>query len=137
MNVTDILKAKKISCTEVREKILSAMLYKEPLSRKEITSLVDIHLNRITLYRTLREFIDKNIMVRIQDDKGVEKFFLNYENKNEHIHFKCSCCDKLFSFPGEDLKLSLLPKGYVAREKKLFITGVCNKCNKMHRFKNA
>lgn len=129
MDANDILKAKKISHTGIREKILDIFLYKAPLTQKELMLLANFKLNRITLYRTLRAFLNKGVIVRIYDDKGQEKFFLNYENKKDHVHFKCIKCGKLFSFPGKVFKYRSLPKGYVAKEKKLFITGICNQCS--------
>ena len=129
MNVTDILKAKKMSRTGIREKVLSAMLNVGLVTQKEIIALMDFDLNRITLYRTLREFMNKGIIVRIYDEKGVEKFFLNVDNRRDHVHFKCVKCGKLFSFPGKVFKYRSLPKGYIAKEKKLFITGICNECS--------
>ncbi|MGH2648933.1 MAG: Fur family transcriptional regulator [Ginsengibacter sp.] len=129
MDATDILKAKKISRTPIREKMLNIMSNKGPLTQKEIMELANFDLNRITLYRTLRKFINGGIVVRIYDDSGSEKFYLNSENTKNHIHFKCTVCGNLYSIPHKDFQFRALPKGFTIKEKKLFIKGICSKCN--------
>ncbi len=129
MDLIDILKSHHINHTSAREQLLQALYNREPLTRQEIIKTASFKLNRITLYRTLREFVNKNVIVRIQDDNGADRYFLNYVDKKDHIHFKCIHCGKLYSFPNQTFNYKSLPKGYIAKEKKLFITGICNKCN--------
>jgi len=93
MEAIDILKNHKINRTPSREKIVNIIQQKGPLTQNELKKLADFRLNRITIFRCLRLFINKGIIVRLQDHDGVQKYFLNNEKQTDYVHFKCSRCN--------------------------------------------
>lgn len=89
-------------------------------------------LSRTTIYNTLKTFEEKNLVqsVQIEDDK------LRYDTiMQEHLHFKCMKCGKIFDiFDDEQIadqrtKIgSLLPNGFSSTKVQTNIWGVCSEC---------
>ena len=128
MEATDILKKHKINRTPSREKIVNIIQQKGPLTQNELKKLADFRLNRTTIFRCLRLFINKGIIIRLQDNDGVHKYFLNNEKQTDYVHFKCSRCNTLYPLFKTVIKYHSLPKGFIVTKRNLFIVGICKKC---------
>lgn len=104
---------------------------KNTLSLKEIESQLE-KFDRITLYRTLKLFIEKGLMHEILHSNG-KKYALCKDECNEHhhqhnhLHFHCSKCDESFCVENKLSDLDL--PGYYIENSDLNVYGVCKKCN--------
>lgn len=82
--------------------------------------------SKTTIYNSIRTLVEKGLIrtVSIEDD------FVRYDaNTQDHGHFKCLSCGKLYDFPAswpseppEELK------GFLIETKDQFFYGVCNLC---------
>ncbi|NQX82553.1 MAG: transcriptional repressor [Flavobacteriaceae bacterium] len=126
------LKNKDISQTPFRRdvlKIFNSHKNAIPLSviEQELSSY-----NRVTLYRTIKSFIEKNIIHEIVISGEESKYALSKENKDtpyqQHIHFKCRSCNILFCSELDKAITISLEKHKIERL-DIQAFGICNKCN--------
>ena len=134
MEARHLLKDFKLKNTNCREEVLELMLSNEyALSHSDIESQVDSTIDRVTVYRTLRTFLDKGLIHKVLDDGGVTKYALCHDcslehHHHEHVHFKCSVCGQTICL--DDIKIPAvpLPEGFKTQEKNLLIQGICKTC---------
>lgn len=104
------------------------------LSYADIEKEAGSAFDRVTVYRTLKSFLDKGIIHKILDDNGGLKYGLCSEycseaqHKHDHVHFKCSKCGQTSCLDGVDIPEIELPNGYKPEEVNLLIQGVCSDC---------
>src|SRR5690349_998633 len=129
-----LLRSFKLRSTPNRQDILDLFLLRNyALSQSDIEKEVHNHLDRVTVYRTLKTFLDKGLIHKVLDDEGSLKYALCNEactvanHHHDHVHFKCTKCgqNNCLSIEVPSIKL---PKGYRAREVNLLIQGVCESC---------
>ena len=94
-----LLKSFKMRSTPSRQEILRLFLRKDyALSHGDIEKEISNELDRVTVYRTLKTFLDKGIIHKVLDDEGSLKYALcseactNAEHHHDHVHFKCTIC---------------------------------------------
>lgn len=129
-----LLKTFKMRSTPSRQEILHLFLRKDyALSHGDIEKEISNSLDRVTVYRTLKTFLDKGLIHKVLDDEGSLKYALCNEacsvsgHHHDHVHFKCikcgqtNCLDTVIP----DVKL---PRGYKAQEINVLIQGVCERC---------
>lgn len=130
-----ILKDFRLRKTSSRSEILNLFIaHPHALSYSDIEKEVAASYDRVTVYRTLKTFLDKGVVHKVLDDAGSLKYALckdhctSGEHHHEHVHFKCVNCGLTNCL--EDVKIPTvqLPKGYRARELNLLIQGSCSKC---------
>jgi Fur family ferric uptake transcriptional regulator len=121
--------------TPNREEILDLFIEKNyALSHSDIEKEIDASLDRVTVYRTLKTFLDKGLIHKVLDDEGSLKYALCKEactvaeHHHDHVHFKCIKCGQT-SCLNVEVPVIKLPKGYQANEVNLLIQGVCERCN--------
>lgn len=104
------------------------------LSHSDIEKEIDNSLDRVTVYRTLKTFLDKGLIHKVLDDEGSLKYALckeacsKVEHHHDHVHFKCTKCGQTICL-NVDVPSVKLPKGYSASEVNLLIQGVCERCS--------
>ncbi|MDL5045842.1 transcriptional repressor [Oscillatoria amoena NRMC-F 0135] len=130
-----LLKEFKLRSTPSRKAILNFFLKKNyALAHADIEKGIPPHFDRVTVYRTLKTFLDKGLIHKVLDDEGALKYALCTEactltgHHHDHVHFKCIRCGQTNCLEVEvpDIKL---PKGYQPGEINLLIQGVCAKCS--------
>ena len=130
-----ILREFHLRSTSSRTDILHLFLeHPYALSYSDIEKEVAKAYDRVTVYRTLKTFLDRGVVHKVLDDQGGLKYALckdrctTAEHHHEHVHFKCTQCGQTNCL--EDVKIPEvhLPKGYKARELNLLIQGICFKC---------
>jgi len=99
-------------------------------SAEEIFKAVKKKLPRVslgTIYRNLDNFVKKDI---IQEISGEIKHF--DADLTGHHHFICKKCNRIFDLASFEINLSYLKNKSIGsiKECKLFVYGVCKKCNK-------
>lgn len=130
-----ILKDFRLRNTSSRADILRLFLdHAYALSYSDIEREVAETYDRVTVYRTLKTFLDKGVVHKVLDDAGGLKYALcnehctTAEHHHEHVHFKCIQCGQTNCLEDVEIPEVLLPRGYKAQELNLLIQGVCSKC---------
>lgn len=121
--------------TPSRLQILQLFMGKKyALSHHDIELEIKNDLDRVTVYRTLKTFLEKGIIHKVLDDAGTIKYALCKENchgkehHHDHVHFKCTTCGQT-SCLDINIPLVKLPRGFVAKENSLLIQGKCPRCS--------
>lgn len=129
----NLLKEKKLSATPFRKEVLaifSRYSYAIPLS------IVEQELqqyNRITLYRTIKVFLEKGIIHQINLNGEEAAYAIcqegcsTTEHHHQHIHFKCSDCNKVYCVAVSEYPRIQLP-GYEIKQLEIQATGLCKNC---------
>lgn len=130
-----ILKDYELRTTTSRSAILRLFLKNSfALSYSDIEREIAATFDRVTVYRTLKTFLDKGVIHKVLDDEGSLKYALcsdpcsTQEHHHEHVHFKCTKCGHTSCLDDVIIPEVRLPKGYVAGEVNLLIQGICIKC---------
>jgi Fur family ferric uptake transcriptional regulator len=130
----NLLKQKKISETPFRKEVLAIFKsYKNaiPLSvlENELTNF-----NRITLYRTIKIFIEKGIIHEITLSGNDTNYAIcqnecsSNTHHHQHIHFKCNNCHLIFCAEIDKFPNVSLP-GYKIDNLEIQATGLCKTCH--------
>lgn len=130
-----ILKDFRLRSTVSRSTILDLFIHKDyALSYSDIEREVAEAFDRVTVYRTLKTFLDKGVVHKVLDDGGSLKYALcndhcsSNNHHHDHVHFKCIKCGQTNCLDDVEVPAVKLPGGFVAKEINLLIQGVCNKC---------
>lgn len=81
-------------------------------------------LSKTTVYNTLKLLEEKNLVQTITIEDSELRFDANV---NEHIHFKCVKCKKIFDI-FEITTTPSLPDGFLKLKKQTNIWGTCPDC---------
>lgn len=133
LNTVDILKLHNLRLTEGRKEILDVIRHSKcALSHPEVEERLQVHLDRITTYRTLQSFKKKGIVHSIVDPhSGTAKYiFSDAKLPQHHAHFKCMSCGIVVCLIGEIEREEFvrLPQEYKALQYSFVIEGLCPKC---------
>ncbi len=130
-----ILKDYDLRTTLSRSAILRLFLNNSfALSYADIEQEFTTVFDRVTVYRTLKTFLDKGVIHKVLDDQGGLKYALcsvlctTREHHHEHVHFKCTKCGQTSCLDDVIIPIVNLPKGFVAGEVNLLIQGTCDRC---------
>ncbi|MBT1704198.1 transcriptional repressor [Fulvivirgaceae bacterium PWU20] len=128
-----LLRDFRLRSTPTRQEILDLFLNSNyALSYGDIEKEIS-ESDRVTVYRTLKTFLDKGLIHKVLDDEGSLKYALCNDacdtsgHHHDHVHFKCMKCGQTNCI-NVDIPEVKLPKGYVAQEKNLLIQGICDSC---------
>ncbi|MBU1822428.1 MAG: transcriptional repressor [Bacteroidetes bacterium] len=134
-HVIDTLKEHKLRTTSCRENTLGIFLSRDmALSHGDLEATLGDRFDRVTIYRTLRTFLDKGIIHKVLDDEGVRYALCRdscseHNHHHDHVHFKCNECGQTNCLENLHVPAVQLPKGYQAREVNLLIQGLCASCS--------
>ena len=130
-----ILKDYDLRTTTSRSAILRLFIRNSfALSYSYIEQEISATFDRVTVYRTLKTFLDKGVIHKVLDDEGSLKYALckehctTAEHHHEHVHFKCTHCEQTTCLDDMKIPGMTLPSGYKATELNLLIQGICPKC---------
>jgi Fur family transcriptional regulator, ferric uptake regulator len=134
--IKTLLKDFDLRHTSCREEILALFLNKKfALSHADIESGIPDEFDRVTVYRTLKTFLEKGIIHKVLDDAGTTKYALckdscqHDEHHHEHVHFKCVECGQTNCLDAVQIPTIKLPEGYNTLETSLLVQGTCQVCN--------
>lgn len=129
MQTSQILLDKNLSITASRTRILRVLLDSQvALSEREIRARLDRQADRATVYRTLKTFADKGIVHPVITENLSTKYVIKKAPEN-HLHFKCTLCDKVYCMTAVRLASYSLPEGFVQHDTNFLVTGICRSCN--------
>lgn len=135
-NPNSILQSHKLRITDCRLEIIQEFLNKNiALSHADLEETLNNQFDRVTIYRTLKTFLDKDLIHKVLDDSGATKYALcahgeaEHLHSHEHVHFKCEKCGETTCLEDITLPQIKLPKGFEKKEMNLLVQGVCEKCH--------
>ncbi len=140
-----LLKKAKLRNTEPRERILSVFQNSAfALSHGDIEEAIGEGIDRVTIYRTLRTFVEHGLLHTVPDQHQGIRYALcaenceedNHDHENEnhlhhhnHLHFRCESCKNTRCLPQSKLPEIELPSGFVSKEAVFLIYGLCDSCS--------
>lgn len=134
--IKDILQRSGLRVTRQRTDVLHIFDNKKvALSQADIEKSLPAHFDRITLYRILRSLEANNILHKVLDDSGTSRYALcgdncsEKEHQHEHVHFKCTSCEKIQCLEEVEIPPVKLPQGFLFGEAKLLVEGTCKSCS--------
>ena len=133
--IKQILKDHSLRHTQGRADIISVFLNKNvAISHSDIEAEMDSQYDRVTIYRTLKSFLEKGLIHKVLDDTGTMHYALcddacsEVEHQHDHIHFKCNNCGETTCLENVHIPKVSLPNGFSYEESNYLITGTCDKC---------
>lgn len=136
IKTAEILKENKLRVTSCRRDVLDTFLGRSvALSHADLEEALKENFDRVTIYRTLKTFLDSDLIHKVLDDSGTAKYALCHHSAeephhdHEHVHFKCEICGKTNCIEEISLPKINLPEGYQAKEMNLLVQGVCKYCS--------
>ncbi len=134
--VSNTLKDHKLRTTSCREDVLETFLNREmALSHGDLESALGDRFDRVTIYRTLKTFLEKGILHKVLDDEGTRYALCRercteHDHHHDHVHFKCNACGQTNCLENLHVPAVKLPEGYRIQEVNLLIQGLCAECAK-------
>ncbi|MEL6534578.1 MAG: transcriptional repressor [Bacteroidota bacterium] len=132
----NILKNHRLRQTQNRTAILDVFVTNaSALSHSDLESSLGSKVDRVTIYRTIKSFLDHGIIHKVLDDEGGAKYAickdscLPHNHHHNHVHFKCQNCGKTQCMEDLSIPEFILPEGFVAKEMDLLIQGNCANCS--------
>ena len=134
-NAIDILAEKQLRNTAVRRGLLSLFLqHGYALSHSDIDERTAAAYDRVTIYRTLRTFVEAGLIHEIIDAEHKVKYSLcagncdDHAHHDDHLHFKCQSCEHTYCLPEVKAPAVAVPKTYQTHSVQVLVTGVCEQC---------
>jgi len=137
MNLSkDTLKEYELRHTGCRSDILqSFQSFDFALSHGDLEERFGERFDRVTIYRTLKTFVEKGIIHKVLDDVGGTKYALcrttecSHDNHHhDHVHFKCLQCGNTTCIESVHIPIFNLPEGYKRNEVNMLVQGTCPTC---------
>ncbi len=132
--LTEQLKQHGIRSTPVRLLVLEKLLKQEKAgSISDLESQLE-HIDRATLYRTLKTFEDNGLVHHIDDGTGITKYALcssactTEMHKDTHVHFYCTHCGTTTCLPDTYIPTVQVPANFQPHHYQLLVRGVCKHC---------
>lgn len=133
--IEQLLTSKNIRVTAMR-----LLIYKFLAEKQVAATLSDIEnafekADRTTLYRTVKTFVEKDIVHQIDDGTGTVKYALCEQDcsceieTDLHLHFHCNNCNETVCLTEHKIPKIKVPDGYVSENINLVIKGMCDKCS--------
>lgn len=132
MESRKLLSQFKLRKTALREEVISlfANHQKVAFSEQEINEMFK-SFDRVSIYRTIRTFLDKMIIHKIVCHDGVLKYAFTPQKdaSQQHPHFECTTCHTVSCIETrKGIQKVSVPKGYAPVEFQFLVQGLCPKC---------
>lgn len=134
VNVTDYIREKGLKATPVRLKVLEELSgTHQALSHTELEATFN-KVDRITLYRVLKDFEEAGIVHKIIGPDGTTRFAVckhdcpGVTHTEDHVHFNCLSCHKIFCLEHTHTPIIKLPTGFRSTGINTIVQGVCKHC---------
>ena len=132
----DTLKEYELRHTGCRSDILQSFQnFNFALSHGDLEERFGERFDRVTIYRTLKTFVEKGIIHKVLDDEGGTKYALcrnsecSHDNHHhDHVHFKCLQCGNTTCIESVHIPMFSLPEGYKRTEVNMLVQGTCPSC---------
>ena len=127
-----LLEVAGLRSTEVRRRVLSAMLDAgRSLSHRELADLLT-DFDRVTIFRTLKRLKEAGLAHGVQGIDGISRYFVNLGRSEGcpggHPHFLCLDCGRMSCLADQAMPRIAVPRGAEVRGKQLLVYGLCSTC---------
>lgn len=129
----DLLAKKNIRATNFRKEVIDVFLNHEcAITLSTIEQSIGKH-DRITLYRTIKTFIEKGILHEVLIPNEEKKLALcqsscsSEGHQHDHIHFKCESCEEVYCKEVDRIP-QLTLAGFEIKNIEINASGICEKC---------
>lgn len=132
-DISSILSKHNLRNTEKRRIVLDLFLsHDHALSSKMIEEKFNDQIDRVTLYRLLNSFEENGIIHKVINQNN-ESFYAkcsacNHSHKDDHMHFHCSECEKIYCLEDISIENIQIPDGFKTKSLTLDVYGVCKNC---------
>ncbi len=132
--VYTLLGNKNLSKTPCRVEILNTLIEAgTALSENDIRNKLSYNFDRTTIYRTIKSFLDQDVIHSISLDNGEVRYAITRTREKHiehfHAHFYCDGCTNVYCLPRPEFIPPQLPEGFVASGFDLLINGKCKNCH--------
>jgi Fur family transcriptional regulator, ferric uptake regulator len=134
MDVSEQIREKGLKATPARLEVIKILANtQQAYAHAELESLFD--MDRVTLYRILKDFEDAGLVHKIIDIEGVTRFALcrhscpDGHHVDDHVHFNCRSCHKMFCLEKVQAPHIKMPVGFTATGSHTLIYGYCKSCS--------
>ena len=124
--------------TQPRKRIMKAFLDSpSALSQSELERHFGADMDRVTIYRTLKSFLEAGLLHRIPDAEQTALYALcqahecqpETSHAHNHLHFKCTQCGETECLNDVKVPAFVAPVGYQIKDLTLLAEGICPKCH--------
>jgi len=131
--IKELLRHKGMRATEFRLQILEIF---ETSDTAIDMAHIESHLgkfDRITLYRTIKSFLEKGIIHEIYFGASKKYALCNHScesdhaHSHDHVHFHCTECAEVYCVEVEN-KPTIQLEAFQVKETEIQLKGVCAKC---------
>lgn len=129
----NLLQSKKLRVTDFRLAVLAAFeKHQNAISMDQIEQELG-DFDRITLYRTIKSFLDKGLIHEIIMPGNIKKLALcqdscsDQSHDHNHIHFRCNNCAEIFCLDIENYP-TLKLNGFKIDTVEIQAKGTCSNC---------
>lgn len=134
MSWREVLRGLGLRSTRPRLLVLSALeLEGRPMSPRELASLLEGTMDRVTVYRVLGSLKEAGLLHRVRGTDGVLRFSLNFSGPGRceggHAHFLCELCGRMFCLEEVPIPRVKAPPGFRVKGKQFVVYGLCEACD--------
>jgi len=129
-----ILSKNGISKTKFRINLINLFYSSnKSFSVDEILDYYSNSINKVTIYRALKDFETKDLIHRVPDKNFIKKYAISknktcHSNYSNHSHFVCYSCNETFCLDYlKNPNFSSL-KGFKVKKLNITLEGYCAKC---------
>lgn len=135
VNTSEYIREKGLKVTPVRLKVLDELSNThQALSHTELEATFN-KVDRITLYRTLKDFEESGLVHKIIGPDGITRFAgcrhdcPDVTHTEDHVHFNCEKCQKMYCLEHTHTPSINLPSGFTAKGINTMVYGICKSCS--------
>jgi Fur family transcriptional regulator, ferric uptake regulator len=128
----DLLSKKGINRTQIKVKVLIEISRSaHPLSIQDIHERLKLSCDVSTLFRTISQFKEKNLVREINLDEGYHRYEMAHSHHHHH-HIRCRGCGDIRQIEKCDLssfEKAITSLGFKDMEHHLEFSGLCSRCS--------
>ena len=135
MDIVQQIRDKGLKATPARQLVYGELTRSHmAYSHAELEALF-IDMDRVTLYRILKDFEDAGLVHKVFDTQGSTRFAICHHtcpgkhHAENHVHFNCNDCGKMFCLQAVQTPEINIPSGFKVAGMHTLIYGSCEKCN--------
>ncbi len=136
--IKEILSRNGLNRTKVKIQILQEISKShKPLSVVEIHALIKEGCDVSTVFRTITQFKEKNLILEVNLEEGFFRYEMNSSNEthnnHHHHHVRCRTCGDIQNIEKCDLSAfekAIAKLGFKKMEHRLEFSGICSRCSR-------
>ena len=83
-------------------------------------------LSKTTVYNTLSLFVEKGAVLELNIDEKNQRYDACTE---DHAHFQCHCCGKVYDIAIRPAHFAELSEGFIVTKSEISFKGICKNCS--------